>query len=102
MSGLSALRGLKRSQEIEGLCDRHRFDRQDVPRVLYNALQFDSSRHAHGNVIFFIAGRRDRIDGGGMRQHFVFADQSRGGDLRHHETGVQSGARQRERAADPR
>ena len=28
-----------------------------------------------------------------MGEHLVFADKSRGGDLRHHETGVQSGAR---------
>ena len=27
-----------------------------------------------------------------MRQHFVFADQRRGGDLRHHESGIQAGA----------
>ena len=58
---------------------------------------FIDARHAHGNVIFFVARGRDRIDGRGMRQHFVLADQRGRGDLRHHESGVQSRARRKKR-----
>ncbi len=69
---------------------RHGFNRQDVARVFDDALQFVGRRHSHGDVIFLVAGGGDRIYGSGMGQHFVFANQGCRGDLRHHETGVQS------------
>src|ERR1017187_4377419 len=83
---LSALRGFQRGEEVDGLGYGHSFDGQYVARVFDDALQFVCRRHAHGNVILFVARGGDRIHRRGVRQHFVLADQCCGRNLRHHET----------------
>ena len=44
----------------------------------------------HADVIFLIRGSRNRIDAGRRRERLVFGNQRRRGDLRDHESGIQT------------
>ena len=89
--------GLQGSAKVERLRDRHCLDRQNVARVVDHSQQLVCRRHPHRHEIFLVTRCGDRVDGSRMGPDFVLADEGGGGDLRHHETGVQILHQARER-----
>src|ERR1700727_3148697 len=94
---LPAFRRFEWSEKIKSLGHCHGLDRQNVACIIDDSLQLGRSRHPHGDVVFLIARGCDRVDRCGMRQDLILADQRGSRDLRHHETGIQSGARRQKR-----
>src|SRR5579864_6406160 len=92
--------GLERREQVERLGGGAGFNGQNIGCVGDYLLQLQGRSHAHGYVIFFVAGSGDGIDRCRMRQYFVLAGQRRGYYLRHHESGIESRvARQKRRQA---
>src|SRR5437762_1940481 len=60
-------------------------------RSVMSPSRYPQSAHRHRYDILFAAIRWNRVDAGRMRQDFAFARQGGGGNLRHHEAGIDSG-----------
>ena len=82
--------GLQRGEEFDALRGAEEFDGDGVAEIFEHAAEAAGSAHAHGDVVFLIAGSGNRIDGMWRGERFVFAGERGGGDLRDHEAGIEA------------
>ncbi len=59
-------------------------------------MRLESGAHAHAHVIFPVAGRRDRVGTGRVRECFQLGGEGGGSHLRHHQPRMQSAVRRKE------
>ncbi len=94
IEGLASERaGVQRSEKIDALAGTEEFDRKNVLEIVEHALETASAAHAHGDVVFLIAGSGDGIDRMRRGESAVFAGERSGGDLGNHEAGIEAGMR---------
>ncbi len=66
-------------------------------QVLDDRRELSRRDRRHRDVVLLGRGRRDRVDGGGVREHLALRHERGGRDLRHHEPGVHAPFRDEER-----
>ena len=78
--------------EIEGAGGSEGFDGDDHLGEADTLLELEGGGHAHADEVLLIATGRDGAGGGGAGEDAHLGDKSGGGDLRHHEAGLDAGA----------
>ena len=87
----------ERPAQLDALRRGEQLDRDDARGVRRHRRQPARGERRHADVILLVRGRRQRIDGGRVRERLVLRGERRRGDLRDHEAGIHAAVLDQER-----
>ena len=85
---LQGLRSLQWRAQVDPLAGGEELDRHDVEGIGRHGEQAACAVGRHAHVILLVGRGRDAVHARRMTQHAILRHECRGGDLRHHEAGI--------------